>query len=216
VRNLSGIVASIEDKEFLELTEDEKEALIKNQDEIEKELFVKSTRETIKMSSDYIREVESFSGVDLTALPDPEVREIAYKLDEKYKPILDGIVDFITGFRAAHLRILDPEKGVRLGGFFKWMLYNRFESDISSYYLTLKRLLRRNELILNAIETRNITELDQEPLDEDDEIDATFSYDFKEKLSEVIEEIKEGRGAKYLSQQQDLRQDISSIRTELA
>ena len=76
-------------------------------------MFVKSTRETIKTSPDYIEELKSFAGVDITKIADPDVKEIKYELDSRYKDVVDGIVEFITSLSAAHLRLLYPQKSIR-------------------------------------------------------------------------------------------------------
>ena len=117
VRELGDLVNLFKNKEYEELKKEKKEELSKVQEEIEKEMFVKSTRETIKTSADYIEELKTFSGVDINKVKDPDVEEVKYELDSRYKDVVNGIVEFITSLSAAHLRLLDPEKGVRLGGF---------------------------------------------------------------------------------------------------
>ncbi len=213
VRQLGDIINLFKNKEYEELKDGEKEELSSVQEYIEKEMFVKSTRETIKTSSEYIEELKTFAGVDITKLADPEVKEVKYELDSRYKDVVNGIVDFITSLSAAHLRLLDPEKGIRLGGFFKWVLYKRFESDISSYYLTLKRLSMKNTMILNAVEKRDINHLEDDEYD--DEIVVNFDTEFREKLSEVIEKIKSGKGAEYLKILDELKEDTNLVNEEI-
>jgi len=144
-RQLGNLVSRFKEREWEEMETSEKEELSNTQEEIEKEMFVKSTRETIKTEANYLEELEAFAGVDLAKIRDPDIEEARYELDSRYEDVVNGIVDFITQLTAAHLRLLDPEKGVRLGGFFKWILYKRFESDISSYYLTLRRLQEKRK-----------------------------------------------------------------------
>jgi hypothetical protein len=43
-------------------------------------------------SGDYIEELKSFAGVDITKLADPDVKEIKYELDSRYKDVVNGIV----------------------------------------------------------------------------------------------------------------------------
>jgi superfamily II DNA or RNA helicase/HKD family nuclease len=212
---LNEILRLTKDVSYEQLTEEEKETISQQQEEIEKGLFVKSTRETIKNSDEYVREVEFFSKVNIRTVPDPDVTEVAYTLHDKYGPTVNGIVDFINGFKAAHLRILDPEKGMRLSGFIKWILYKRFESDITSYYLTLRRLLKKNKMVLAAIELADLSALDLAEVDEDDEIEVTFGSDFKQKLGDVIEAIKANEGSVHLAILPDLKDDISKIEAEI-
>jgi len=211
VRDLNNILNIVKEKSYEELTDKEKELISKKQEEIERELFVKSTRETIKTSEEYIKEIETFSGVNIRRIPDPDVKEVVYSIHEKYKPIVEGIVDFIKSLTAAHLRILDPKKGIRLGGFFKWILYKRFESDITSYYLTLKRLSKKNKLILESIKKRDISILEKEEINEEDEIGVIFGYDFRQKLGEIIEKIKSEKGEEHLTVLNDLEKDTRKI-----
>ncbi|MHA1742697.1 MAG: DEAD/DEAH box helicase family protein [Candidatus Heimdallarchaeota archaeon] len=193
VRELGNLISIFQKREYEELKEEDKENLAKIQEEIEKEMFIKSTRETIKTSVEYVKELETFAGVDITKIADPMVREIKYELDMKYKVIVNEIVNFITNLSLAHLRLLDPDRGVRLGGFFKWILYKRFESDITSYYLTLKRLSKRNSMILRSIEEQDIKYLEEDR--EEDDIKINFNIDLKEEISEVINKIKTEKGA---------------------
>ncbi|MGC8621770.1 MAG: helicase-related protein [Caldisphaera sp.] len=213
VRELGDLIGLFKNKEYEDLKVSEKEELSKVQEEIEKEMFVKSTRETIKTSGDYIEELKTFSGVDITKIGYPDVKEIKYELDSRYKDVVNGIVDFIKSLSAAHLRLLDPEKGVRLGGFFKWILYKRFESDISAYYLTLKRLSKKSTMILKAIEKQNTKYLEEEEYEDD--ININFDLDFKDKIYEVIEKIKKGKGTEYLSILDELKVDINKINNEI-
>jgi len=213
VRELGDLINLFKNKEYEELKREQKEELSKVQEEIEKEMFVKSTRETIKTSVDYIEELKSFAGVDITKLADPDVKEIKYELDSRYKDVVNGIVEFITNLSAAHLRLLDPEKGIRLGGFFKWILYKRFESDISSYYLTLKRLSKKNSMIQLSVEKQNIKYLEED--ENEDEVDINFNIDFKEKLGEVIDKIKEGKGVEHLKILDELKRDTDLINKEI-
>ena len=211
--DLKRITEILKNKEYDKLTSDEKERLLKVQEETEKELFVKSTRETIKTSSDYIEELKSFVGVDITKIPDPQVSEISYTLHTTYRDIVNGIVDFIGGLSAAHLRLLDPEHGERLTGIFKWLLYKRFESDISSYYLTLKRLSKKNKMILKAVKTRDLSKLEGDG--EEDGININFDNQFKDKLKEIIAIIEKGKGKQYLEILKDLQKDIDKIEKEI-
>jgi len=213
VRELGDLINLFKNKEWEELKDSEKNELSKVQEGIEKEMFVKSTRETIKTSADYIEELKTFAGVDITGLKDPEVEEVKYELDSRYKDVVNGIVEFITSLSAAHLRLLDPEKGVRLGGFFKWILYKRFESDISSYYLTLKRLSKKGTMILTAVEKQNTKYLEEGEYEDD--IDINFDLDFKDKLFEVIEKIKAGKGAENLKILEELKLDIDKINQQI-
>jgi len=213
VRELGDLINIFKNKEYEELKDAEKEELSVVQEEIEKEMFVKSTRSTIKTSKDYIEELKTFAGLDITKIADPDTHEVKYELDSRYKDVVNGIVEFISSLSAAHLRLLDPEKGVRLGGFFKWVLYKRFESDISSYYLTLKRLSKRNSMILLSVEKQNIKYLEDDEYEDD--IDINFNIDFKEKLYEVIEIIKIGKGKEYLKILNELKSDIDLINNEI-
>ncbi|MEM4366561.1 MAG: helicase-related protein [Candidatus Anstonellales archaeon] len=213
VRELGDLINLFKNKEWEELKNSEKVELSKIQEEVEKEMFVKSTRETIKTSLDYIEELKAFAGVDIRKIKDPHVKEIKYKLDSRYKDVVNGIVDFIKSLSAAHLRLLDPEKGVRLGGFFKWILYKRFESDISSYYLTLKRLSKKNTMILNAVEKKNTKYLEDEEYEDD--IEINFDFDYKNRLIEVIEKIKDGKGTKHLKILDELKADVQKINQQI-
>jgi len=213
VRELGDLIKIFKNKEWEELKDSEKARLSKVQEEIEKEMFVKSTRETIKTSADYIEELKTFAGIDITQLKDPDVKEIKYKLDSRYKDVVNGIVDFINSLSVAHLRLLDPEKGIRLGGFFKWILYKRFESDISAYYLTLKRLSKKSTMILNAVEKQNTKYLEDEEYEDD--IDINFDFDFKDKLIEVIEKIKAGEGSEHLKILDELKADVYKINQQI-
>ena len=213
IRELEGSIVILKNKEYDKLKVEEKESISKIQEELEKEIFVKSTRETIKTSPDYIEELNSFAGADITKIADPEIKEIKYELDSRYKTVVDGIVEFITNLSAAHLRLLDPEKGIRLGGFFKWILYKRFESDISSYYLTLKRLSKKNSMIQLAIEKQDIRYLDDDEYEDD--INTNFNIDYKEKLGQVIDKIKEGHGKEYLKILNELKNDTDLINKEI-
>jgi len=213
VRELENLINLFKNKEYEELKTTEKEELSRVQEEIEKELFVKSTRETIKTSSDYIDELKTFSGIDITQIKDPDVKEAKYELDSRYKDIVNGIVDFITSLSAAHLRLIDPEKGARLGGFFKWILYKRFESDISSYYLTLKRLSKKSTMILTAIEKQNTKYLEEDEYEDD--LGINFDLDFKDKLIQLIEKIKVGKGTEHLKILGELKVDVNKINQEI-
>ncbi|MDD4353586.1 MAG: helicase-related protein, partial [Candidatus Nanoarchaeia archaeon] len=213
VRELGDLINLFKNKEWEELKDSEKTELSKVQEEIEQEMFVKSTRETIKTSKDYIEELKTFAGVDITKIRDPDVEEVKYELDSRYKDVVNGIVDFIKSLSAAHLRLLDPEKGVRLGGFFKWILYKRFESDISSYYLTLKRLSKKSTMILNAVEKQNTKYLEDEEYEDD--ININFDFDFKDKLIGVIEKIKAGKGSEHLKILDELKTDVIKINKQI-
>ncbi len=212
VRDLKKVINLIMKKEFEELTKKEKEELSKRQEEVEKELFIKSTRETIKTDKEYVRELKEFSGADLTRIPDPDVNEAEYTLHENYKPIVNNIVDFISSLSAAHLRIVDPERGKRLGGFFKWLLYKRFESSITAYFLTLRRLAKKNECIQASIENRDICYLEPEY---EDDININFDLDFKENIEKVIERIMKGESKEQLEILEDLKKDTKMIKKEL-
>ena len=219
VRDLGDLINLFRNKEYENLKKEEKEELSKIQENIEKELFVKSTRETIKTSKEYINELKAFTGIDITKLIDPDSQEIRYELDSRYRNIVTDIVSFITSLSAAHLKILDPEKGTHLGGFFKWILYKRFESDISAYYLTLKRLSKKNTMIQFAIEKQNVKYLEDEGYgdDEDTEFDVNvrFNEEFKLKLNDIINKIKIGRGTEYIEIFTDLKKDTDMIDNEI-
>ena len=221
VRKLKELINLLKTKEYEELTEKEKNDFIIVQEQIEKEIFVKSTGATIKTSENYIEELKSIYGVDIREINDPDVSEIRYELDSRYDDIIEGIVDFITSLSIAHLKILDPEKGIRLTGIFKWILYKRFESDISSYYLTLERLYKRNSLIIKAVSecdikclNRNLNELDDDAEYEDD-IEIKFQMNFREKLSNVIDKIANGNGLKELEILEELKNDTELIKLEI-
>jgi len=214
VRELDYLILLFKTNEYEDLEESEKEKLAQVQEEIEKEMFVKSTRETIKTELDYIKELKEFSGVDIDKLNDPYVNEAKYELDSRYKDIVNGIVDFITGLSASHLRILDPEKGIRLGGMFKWLLYKRFESDISSYYLTLKRLSQKGTMILTAVEQNDTKYLDEDEYEDD--VYVTFDMDFKDKLKDVIEKIQSGKGDRYIKVLEELKLDLEKINQQIS
>ncbi|MCX6748975.1 MAG: helicase-related protein [Candidatus Pacearchaeota archaeon] len=213
VRELGDLINLFKNKEYEELKNSEKEELSIVQERIEREMFVKSTRETIKTQQEYIDELKIFSKVDITKIKDPDVEEIKYELDTRYRDVVAGIVDFITSLSAAHLRLLDPEKGSRLGGFFKWVLYKRFESDISSYYLTLKRLSKKSTMILTAVEKKNTKYLEEDEYEDD--IDINFDLDFKDRLNDVIEKIKLGEGAEHIKILSELERDIGLINKQI-
>ena len=214
-RELTEIVKTLSETPYENLTKSEKMKLEQIQKELELELFVKSTRSTIKASQDYLDEIKTLTGVDISQIPDPDVHETVYTLDKKYKEIVNHIVDFISSLSAAHLRIVDPEKGARLGAFFKWVLYKRFESDISSYYLTLKRMLRKNRLIRRAIEERNVSVLEEEPDDESEEISVAFDIQYRRKIAEVIQKIEQGVGHVHLEVLKDLEADADKIEKQI-
>lgn len=213
VRELDDLINLFKNRQYEELKKSEKEHLSRVQEEIEREIFVKSTRGTIKTSADYVDELKTFSGVDINQIEDPFVQEVKYELDSRYKDIVNGIVDFISSLSAAHLRLLDPEKGIRLGGFFKWILYKRFESDISSYFLTLKRLSKKSSMILSAVEKQDTKYLNEEEYEDD--VSINFELDFKEKLTDVIEKIKGGKGEEHIRILQDLKKDLDLIDREV-
>jgi len=213
VRELGDLINLFKNKEYEELKNFEKEELSTVQERIENEMFVKSTRETIKTLPDYIEELKIFSKVDISKIKDPDVEEIKYELDTRYRDVVAGIVDFITSLSAAHLRLLDPEKGIRLGGFFKWILYKRFESDISSYYLTLKRLSKKSTMILTAVEKKNTKYLEEDEYEDD--IDINFDMDFKDRLNDVIEKIKSGKGDEHLKILSELEGDVGLINKQI-
>jgi superfamily II DNA or RNA helicase len=214
IRDLSRAIKKLENSEYEELTDNDKKRLFEVQEEIEKEIFVKSTGATIKTSEEYIKELKSFTGIDIKNIPDPQVKEIKYILDSSYEKIIEGIVTFITGLSAAHLRLLDPDKGIRLGGIFKWLLYKRFESDITSYYLTLTRLYKKNSMIIKSVEKQDIKFLENEDGNEDDE-EITFQINYKEKLTQIIDIIKLGNGKDYLNVLDDLKKDTELIKIEI-
>lgn len=217
IRQLEELIKLLKIKEYEELSEKEKIDFSNVQEEIEKEIFVKSTGATIKTSEINIDEIKSITGVDIRDIPDPEVTEIKYELDSRYDDIIQGIVDFIQNLTNAHLKILDPDKGVRLGGMFKWILYKRFESDITSYYLTLKRLRKRNQLIINAINDCDIESLDKVEFgdDHEDDVEINFELNFKEKLNQVIEKIVDGKGDIHLEILDDLKRDTALINDQI-
>lgn len=213
VRELGDLINLFKNKEYEELKNSKKEELSIVQEKIEKEMFVKSTRETIKTQQNYIDELKTFSNVDITKIKDPDIEEIKYELDTRYRDIVAGIVDFITSLSAAHLRLLDPEKGIRLGGFFKWILYKRFESDISSYYLTLKRLSKKSTMILTAVKKKNTKYLEEDEYEDD--IDIHFDMYFKDRLNDVIEKIKSGKGDEHLKILSELEGDVGLINKQI-
>jgi len=215
MRELGDIVQIFKEKEYEDLQTSEKQELSRIQEEIEREIFVKSTRETIKTSPDYLEELKLFSGMNLNEIRDPTVEEIKYELDSRYKDIVNGIVEFITSLSAAHLRLLDPEKGVRLSGFFKWILYKRFESDISAYYLTLKRLSKKSAMILKAVEKQDAKFLEDDEYEEDD-VEVNFGLEFKNKLTEVIDKIKSGKGSEHLKIIGELKSDKEKVDKQVA
>ena len=59
-RELSTIVKTISEEEYENLTKTDKERFSQIQQEFESEIFVKSTRETIKISPDYLKEIKVF------------------------------------------------------------------------------------------------------------------------------------------------------------
>ena len=222
VRSLAEVIDLISETPYNELTREDKEKLRDVQGALELDTFVKSTRWTIKTSKEYLEEIRLFTGVDISSVPDPEVRELIYKLSSEYREVVNGIVDFIGGLKAAHLRIIEPEKGARLGSFFKWVLYKRFESDITSYYLTLARLLRKNRMILRAVKEKKIELLEDDGDEEDGESEfealtsVTFNREYKERLSQVIVKIRKGNGKEYLSVLNELEEDTKKIKQELS
>jgi len=214
-RNLSEIVKKVSDTPYDKLTKEEKQKLEEVQKELELELFVKSTRSTIKASQEYVDEITALTGIDISNIPDPDVHETVYTLDKKYKEIVNQIVNFISSLSAAHLRIVEPEKGARLGAFFKWVLYKRFESDISSYYLTLRRILRKNRLIKRAIEERNVNVLEDEQDDDSEEIAVVFDPEYRRKIGDVIKKIDAGKGQVHLKVLEDLEDDAVKIEMQI-
>lgn len=212
-RDLSEIVSILSRKSYDDLTEEDKIKISSNQENIEKELFVKSTRATIKTSPEYIEQITRFTGVDITKIPDPKIIEGKYSLDKKYKEFVNGIVDFLNSLTAANLRLMDPTKGSRLSGFFKWILYKRFESGITAYYLTLKRIHHRNTLILKAIEKKDPSILDNIESEEDYEIN--FDLDYRQKLSYIISILQAGKGNEYIDILKDLDNDSYLINKEI-
>lgn len=215
MRELSNIVKIISETEYEKLTKTDKKKFALIQHEFEKEIFVKSTRETIKTSPEYIEEIKIFTGRDISKIPDPKVEESKYTLDEKYNETINGLIDFINSLTAAHLRVIDPEKGSRLGPFFKWVLYKRFESDISSFYLTLKRIQKKNQIISRAIETQDVSVLEMEEDIEENDVEIIFSREYREKLSEVIEKIKKGQGKIHQNILEDLKNDTEKISNQI-
>jgi superfamily II DNA or RNA helicase len=212
--DLLEIVSLLKTTQYLKLTNLDKNKISSSQEFVEKELFVKSTHATIKSSPHYLEQIKLFSGVDISKIPDPVVEEIIYLLDDKYKKIINGIVDFLSSLSAANLRIIDPEKGARLSIFFKWILYKRFESDVTSYYITLKKIHKKNRLIIDAIERRDDNLL---PYDKDyeDDIEVKLGLEFREKISDVIEKIKTGKGEENLKVLDDLKSDTQLIQNQL-
>ena len=125
------------------------------------------------------------------------------------------MVDFINSLSAAHLRIIDPEKGARLGPFFKWVLYKRFESDISSFYLTLKRIQKKNQTISKAIKNNDVKILESEDELEENDVEISFTKEYREKLSLVIEKIKKGEGKIHQNILEDLEKDTEKITNQV-
>lgn len=64
-----------------------------------------------------------------------------------------------------------------------------------------------------SVEKQNVKYLEDEEYEDD--IDINFNIDFKEKLSEVIDKIKEGKGAEYLKILDDLKKDTELINKEI-
>ena len=213
IRDLNKVINTMQNLEYEELSDSDKEELLTVQEEIERELFVKSTGATIKTSDEYVKELESFTGVNINNISDPKVKEIKYMLDSRYGEVVDGIVDFITGLSAAHLRLLDPDRGIRLGGIFKWLLYKRFESDITAYFLTLKRLYKKNSMIIKSVQERDINYLGND--ENNDDLEIKFEIDYKEKLAQIIDIIKSGEGTTYLEVLQELEVDTKLIKNEI-
>ena len=217
-RELIEIVSILKKTSYDKLTFTQKKSLSEIQEKIERELFVKSTRETIKSSPEYLEEIKERFNEDLSKIPDPNVNEIKYELANRYKEVINSIIPFLENLTAAHLRILDPEKGIRLGPFFKWLLYKRFESDITSYYLTLNRILLKNKKILSAISNRDISYLTESEIDEDFEVydvEVKFDEEFKTKLSKVINKIKNSDSKEHVTAFNDLKKDIELINNEV-
>ena len=216
-RTLVDMVKVLDETPYEELSKEEKEKLERIQRDLESELFVKSTRLTIQTSAENIQEIKALTGVDISKIPDPHINEVVYNLDKKYKDVVNQIVPFITSLTAAHLRIIEPEKGARLGAFFKWILYKRFESEISSYYLTLKRIHKKNRLIQMAIEKRDVNVLEDEGEEYfEDEVEVVFDIDYKRKLASVIEKIASGRGGVHLQVLKDLKADAVKIEGQIS
>ena len=126
VRELADVIAMLADTPYEKLSPSDKERIKEVQTELEVETFVKSTRWTIKSSKEYLKEIELFTGVDISTIPDPEITEVEYSLSPDYKDIVNGIIDFITGLKAAHLRIIEPEKGARLWAIFQMVTLQAF------------------------------------------------------------------------------------------
>jgi superfamily II DNA or RNA helicase len=217
-RELNDIVGILKKTTYDKMTIKEKESLTFIQERIERELFVKSTRETIKSSPEYLQELKDKFGADISKIPDPEVSEIKYKLADRYREIINGVIPFLETLTAAHLRILDPNRGIRLEPFFKWLLYKRFESDITSYYLTLSRLLLKNKKILNAVTKRDASLLIESDLDEDlDEygVEIKFNEEFRTRLSELIKKIKKSESKDDKDTLEDLKKDTELIENQV-
>jgi len=87
------------------------------------------------------------------------------------------------------------------------LLYKRFESSITAYYLTLKRLARKNKCIMLAIEKRDPSYLEAEY---EDDVDISFAIDFRENIEKVISKIKKGKGQEHLDILRDLEKDTKS------
>lgn len=214
-RNLLDIISLLSKTPYEHLTKKNKQLISANQENIERELFVRSTRETIKSSPEYLEQIKLFSGVDIANVPDPAIEEVVYILDIRYKNIVNNIVHFLNSLTAANLRIIDPKKGVHLSGFFKWILYKRFESDITSYYLTLKRIHKKNRLTAEAIDKRDIDILTEVEDIHEDDLEINFDYVYKEKISEVINQIKGGKAKENLRVLEDLKKDTLLIQEQL-
>ena len=151
-------------------------------------------------------------GTSLLDVPDPLINAFNYTLANKYIVIANNIVDFIRNLSAAHLRLIDPERGARLGGFYKWILYKRFESSILAYYITIRKRVIKNECIIKAIEERDISHLEW---DDEDEIDVDFENDFIENIKKVIDKIRDDKYPQISEIMSDLYNDTELFRNEL-
>ncbi|OLS14528.1 MAG: helicase domain-containing protein [Promethearchaeota archaeon CR_4] len=209
IEEFESYIELFKEREYEDLGEDDRNALVELQEELERTFFVKSTRETLRTSRDYVEELTRFTGIDIEQIPDPDVEEIEYPLHQDHMEILEGLPIFIREFKAAHLLLINPEKGANLQGIFKWILFKRFESDIYSYYITLRRLLQKEQRIQRALREQNINLLESQADEADEEYgDIDFNIDFRESLEWVIEDLACGKRRLDENVFHDLQEDI--------
>jgi superfamily II DNA or RNA helicase len=131
------------------------------QNDIEKELIVKSTRSMIKQyfSEDLIK----LAGTN--ELPEPEVRKEAYNYPKEYHyKFFDILPDFLYDLNYEHSKFrMDEKKGPiysedrNLIHMYKWLLYKRAESSLYSFYKSLKRLKEKLEIYKSYFENKMLT-----------------------------------------------------------